>query len=77
MLVCCTGEGEETEEGYTNGYTDTDVTDDNMADDEESWEQVGPKKKSVFTRKVLFFFWHSFLLLTALKKHQFDYLSLT
>jgi len=56
VLVCCTGEGEETEEGYTNGYTDTDVTDDNMADDEESWEQVGPKKKSVFTRKVLFFF---------------------
>lgn len=44
-------ESEDTEEGYTNGFGEVEG-EDAEAEDEESWEQVGPKKKSVFTRKV-------------------------
>lgn len=38
-------------DGYTNGYVAGETDEDEEADP-EAWEQVGPKKKSMHTRKV-------------------------
>ena len=43
-------ESPEEDGAYTNGYYHADEEEE-MQDD-ENWEQVGPKKKSVLTRRV-------------------------
>jgi hypothetical protein len=51
----------ESEDGYVNGYIHAEG-EELEGEPEDSWEQVGPKKKSVLTRRVCVFkIWPAFV----------------